>query len=61
MLAIFYFALPLVLLLSRDIKRKPERLRIVALAVVGMSFVHQFWMIAPVFSPRRFYLHLGWT
>jgi len=57
MLAIFYFALPLVLLLSRDIKRKPERLRIVALAVVGMSFVHQFWMIAPVFSPRRFYLH----
>jgi hypothetical protein len=57
MLAIFYFALPFVLLLSRDIKRKPERLRIVALAVVGMSFIHQFWMIAPVFSPRQIHLH----
>ena len=56
-LAIFYFALPFVLLLSRDIKREPRRLRIVALAVVGMSFVHQFWLTAPVFSPRHFYLH----
>jgi hypothetical protein len=52
MLAVFYFALPFVLLLSRDVKRKPERLRIVALAVVGMSFVHQFWLIAPVFCPQ---------
>jgi hypothetical protein len=56
-LAVFYFALPFVLLLSRDIKREPRRLRIVALAVVGMSFIHQFWMIAPVFSPRQFHLH----
>jgi hypothetical protein len=57
LLAIFYFALPFVLLLSRDIKREPRRLRIVALAVVGMSFVHQFWMIAPVYSPGQFYWH----
>jgi hypothetical protein len=56
-LAVFYFALPFVLLLSRDIKREPRRLRVVALAVVGMSFVHQFWMIAPVFSPGHFSLH----
>ena len=56
-LAVFYFALPFVLLLSRDIKREPRRLRIVALAVVGMSFVHQFWMIAPVYSRRQFQLH----
>ena len=56
-LAVFYFALPFILLLSRDIKRAPRRLRIVALALVGMSFVHHFWMIAPVFSPRHFSLH----
>jgi hypothetical protein len=56
-LAIFYFALPFVLLLSRDIKRHPARLRTVAIAVVGMSFVHEFWLIAPVFSPRQLRLH----
>ena len=56
-LAVFYFAFPFVLLLFRDIKREPKRLRIVALAVVGMSFVHQFWMVAPVFSPGHFRLH----
>src|SRR5579862_5563231 len=57
MLAVFYFALPFVLLFFRDIKREPKRLRIVALTVVGMSFVHQFWMVAPVFSPGHFRLH----
>ena len=57
LLALFYFALPFVLLLSRKMKREPGRLRIVALIVVGMSFVHQFWMIAPVFSPGQFQVH----
>jgi hypothetical protein len=55
LLAVFYFALPFLLLLSRDIKREPRRLRIVALTVVAMSFVHQYWMIAPVFSPEEVY------
>src|SRR5262249_51241431 len=57
LLAVFYFALPFVLLLSRSMKREPARLRIVALALVGMSLLHQHWLIAPTFSPRHFYVH----
>jgi hypothetical protein len=56
-LAVFYFALPFLLLLSRDIKRHPSRLRVVAGAVVVVSFVHQFWLIAPAFSPGEFRIH----
>jgi hypothetical protein len=56
-LAVFYFALPFVLLLSRDIKRRPQRLRVVAISVVLMSLVHQFWLIVPSFSPRQLWLH----
>ncbi|HYV37305.1 MAG TPA: hypothetical protein VE988_16475 [Gemmataceae bacterium] len=55
-LAVFNFILPFLMLLSRDIKRNPAKLRIVALAVAAMSFAHQFWMIAPAFSPRVFWL-----
>jgi hypothetical protein len=55
-LAVFNFGLPFLLLLSRDIKRNPERLRRVALAVVVMSFVNQFWLIAPAFSRGLFWL-----
>ena len=56
-LAIGYFALPFCLLLSPDVKRNPHRLRVVALIVVGMSIVHDYWLIAPSFSPGQFRLH----
>jgi hypothetical protein len=56
-LGLFYFALPFFLLLLRDIKRRPERLAWVALAVACVSFIHQLWLIAPAFSPRQFSLH----
>jgi len=56
-LGAFYFALPFLLLLSRAIKRDPVRLRGVAVAVVAMSVVHHFWLIAPAFSPGQFSLH----
>jgi hypothetical protein len=56
-LAAFNFGLPFVLLLSRDIKRRPKRLRTVALAVVVMNFVYYFWLIAPAFSPGMLFLH----
>jgi hypothetical protein len=56
-LAIAYFALPFCLLLSRDVKRNPERLRAVAFLVVGMSLVYHFWLIAPAFSPARLHVH----
>lgn len=57
LLAVGYFALPFFLLLSRDIKRNPNQLRIVALAIVAMSLVQHFWLIAPVYSPRWLYVH----
>jgi hypothetical protein len=56
-LALFNFALPFLLLLSRDLKRDPARLRVLALAIVAMSLVNQFWLIAPAFSPGAFRLH----
>jgi hypothetical protein len=56
-LAAFNFVLPFVLLLSRDIKRDPKRLRGVAIAIVAMSVVYQFWLIAPAFSRSTFRLH----
>jgi hypothetical protein len=52
-----YFVLPFGMLLSSANKRRPERLRVVALLVVGMSVVHQFWLIAPTFSPGHFHIH----
>src|SRR5262249_57613713 len=56
-LAVFHFATPFALLLSRDVKPHPRRLLAVALLVGVMSAVHQFWLVAPVFSPRRLFVH----
>jgi hypothetical protein len=55
-LAVFNFGLPFFMLLSRDTKRNPANLRIVALALVGISLAHQFWMIAPAFTPGALWL-----
>jgi hypothetical protein len=62
-LGLFYFAFPFFLLLSRDIKRHPERLGWVALAVAAVSIVHQFWLIKPSFhDPDKLHapLSLHW-
>ena len=48
MLVLFHFALPFVLLLSRDLKRHARTLSIVAGVVIVMRLVDLFWMIAPV-------------
>lgn len=58
-LAVGYFALPFCLLLSYGVKQRPERLRRLAILVVAMSFVNNYWLIAPAFSPSRF--DLSWT
>ena len=55
-LALFYFGLPFLVLLSRGMKRDPRRLRIVAGLILVMSFLQQVWMVGPVYSPGRFYL-----
>ncbi|HEY2930206.1 MAG TPA: hypothetical protein VGK99_00540 [Acidobacteriota bacterium] len=57
LLVVFQFVLPFLVLLSRDLKRNPRLLGLVAGWVFLMSFVHLFWMIAPEFHHQGFYLH----
>jgi hypothetical protein len=54
---VVHFALPFLVLLSRDLKRNGRLLAGVALGVLGMRFVDLFWLIQPAFSPGAFALH----
>lgn len=56
-LVVFHFAVPFLLLLSRDLKRHADWLAAVAILVILMRFVDLFWLTAPEFHPGRFYLH----
>lgn len=56
-LIIFHFAIPFVLLLSRDIKRGPRALSGVAGALVVLTLVDIFWLIVPAFEPNGLRLH----
>ncbi len=56
-LVVFHFALPFVVLLSRDLKRRGKMLIIVALAVILMRLVDLFWLIAPEREAGAFRLH----
>jgi hypothetical protein len=56
---IFHFALPFLLLLSRDLKRNARRLAMVAGVVLVMRLVDLFWLIAPKFSKGDFLM--TWT
>jgi len=57
LLIIFHFALPFLLLLSRDLKRNARRLVLIAVLVVVMRFVDVLWLIAPEFHQKNFYIH----
>ena len=46
-LIVLHFALPFVLLLSRDLKRNARRLSAVAIGVIVMRFVDLIWMTGP--------------
>jgi hypothetical protein len=56
-LIIFHFAIPFVLLLSRDIKRGPRALSGVAAALVVLTIVDIFWLTVPAFEPNGLRLH----
>lgn len=58
-LIILHFALPFLLLLSRDLKRNAKRLAMVAALVLFMRLVDLFWLIAPKFSQGHF--SINWT
>jgi hypothetical protein len=57
LLILFQFALPFLLLLSRDVKRNLITLGIVAALMILMRFVDLFWLTMPDFYEGHFHLH----
>ncbi|MBZ5537901.1 MAG: hypothetical protein LAO31_18250 [Acidobacteriia bacterium] len=57
-LAVFHFAVPFLLLLSRDVKRKARALGAVAFGVLIMQFIDTFWLIEPALRQKQF--HVSW-
>ena len=61
LLAVGHFALPFVLLLSRDLKRDARRLAWVAMVLLAMRWVDLYWQAAPAFAhgegPHGLHLH----
>jgi hypothetical protein len=51
---ILHFALPFLLLLSRDLKRNARKLALLAMVVFVMRFVDLFWIITPTFRREHF-------
>jgi hypothetical protein len=61
-LVLLHFALPFVLLLSRDLKRNANKLAMVAVGVLAMRFVDVVWLIAPTFTQHSAHegFNLSW-
>ncbi len=57
LLVIFHFALPFLVLLSRDIKRRARTLAAVASVVIVFRMVDLFWQIRPFSEPEHLALH----
>ena len=57
-LVFLHFAAPFLFLLSRSIKRDPNKLVIVALVILVMRFVDLLWMLVPAFTGEHF--HISW-
>jgi hypothetical protein len=53
-LVLLHFALPFVLLLSRDLKRNGRTLAIVAIAIIIMRYVDLIWLTGPEFYGGHF-------
>jgi hypothetical protein len=57
-LVLFHFAAPFLLLLSRDLKRTPRRLVILALWLLVIRFIDLFMLVSPEFDATGANLHL---
>jgi hypothetical protein len=57
-LVLFQFAVPFLLLLSRDLKRVPGRLVWVSLGLLFVRYVDLFMLVSPEFAPNGANLHL---
>lgn len=56
-LILFHFALPFVILLSRDIKRNARLVAGVALFILCVRVLEVYWLITPAFSPHHARVH----
>jgi hypothetical protein len=52
-----HFVLPFVLLLSRDLKKRPRLLAKVAVAILVMRLVDLLWLVEPMFEHEGFPIH----
>lgn len=52
-IAILHFGAPFLFLLSRDLKRNPRRLVLVAMLIIVMRAIDLLWVLAPAFGHRR--------
>jgi Ni/Fe-hydrogenase subunit HybB-like protein len=57
LLVLFQFAVPFVLLLSREVKRQARLLSAVAALLVCLRLVDTFWLVTPAFFPGNFHAH----
>ena len=57
-LTIFHFAVPWLLLLSRDLKRSPHRLVVIAAWMLFMRFADIYMLVSPEFASTGGNLHL---
>jgi hypothetical protein len=53
-LVLLHFALPFVLLLSRDLKRNARTISMVAILILVMRYVDLYWMTGPEFHEGQF-------
>jgi hypothetical protein len=51
---VLHFALPFVLLLSRDLKRNARTVSMIAIAILAMRYVDLYWMMGPEFHEGNF-------
>jgi hypothetical protein len=58
LLMLIHFLFPLLLLLSRDLKRRPQALALVATLLIVAHLIYLWWMIEPAFYQTG--LHISW-
>ncbi|RMD85939.1 MAG: hypothetical protein D6815_00860 [Candidatus Dadabacteria bacterium] len=56
-LIVFHFAVPFVVLLSREVKRRPGALAAVAVGLLVLRWVEVYWLVVPTFHPTGLFVH----
>jgi hypothetical protein len=56
-LILFHFAVPFLILLSRRAKREPQTIARVAIGILVVRLIDNFWLIAPEFHPDGLSVH----